>query len=965
MRTQIVTGDPQRLRQGMTNTIATISLVTDLDNLLSPQTGIYVNPGNDGIGWERPVSMEIIDPRRGPNKEVQIDAGLRIRGAYSRTKDNPKHSFRLFFRSVYGASKLNFPLFDEEGASVFDKVDLRTSQNYSWSGHGDSKDTFVRETFSRDAQREMGVPYTRSRYYHLYINGIYWGLYQTQERSEADYASTYMGGKSSDWDCIKSDASRNLTAADGTFDAYHALHNLAVTQGFSGIYSNNYQRVKGCYPDGTPNPAYPVYLDEDNLICYMLCTYYTGDPDSPLTLGGTQPNNMYGLFSRAAPDGFKWFRHDAEHSLGANGSYPVTCDLTQRGVGITNRDIFNPATLHQYLSAHPHYRLRFADLVQKHFYGNGIFTTARAQALFRSRMDEIDVAIIGESARWGRGKTRDADWLPACNSVLNNYLSQRREIVLQQFLNRGWLQPYEVPVYSTNNAVVPAGYELKISAATNFLYTLDGSDPRLPDGAVNPAAILAPVITPMQPVTLIATNALWRYYDEGQMPPPSLMKSWQNSNYPDTSWRSGNSTLGYAGANTPNPVTTLTRRFLNGESGTQVTTTYLRRTFNCGQVPEGTHLVIDILRDDGAVLYLNGTEILRENMPEGVINYDTYASSVVGPPGQNTFFRRTVAAAHLLHEGNNVLAVELHQCHGTSTDLYFNMAMYLTEAAPEPVSARVVVSVTDDFSARARTYVNGEWGALAEAEITLYRAPVDYSQLRVTELMYAPRKPAEESPYVNDDFAWLELRNMGEVPLPLTDVAITKGITHLFDATTLAPGQRLVLSKNIEALATLYPTNNILLRQWNSGNLARKGEQLTFATPGGTNILTFTYSNEWYPETYNTGRSIVVVDTAAAEPLWSTALNWRPSRGLAGGTPGDPDVPLFTTIALSPDNTQLQLGTLGLEGVVDLWFSSDLQTWTPCATSIWTRSGDTLIINLQAPALAGVKHGFFRIRQRD
>jgi hypothetical protein len=173
----------------------------------------------------------------------------------------------------------------------------------------------------------------------------------------------------------------------------------------------------------------------------MLVAYYTGDPDSPVSMWGGFPNNLYGLFNRANSDGFKWLRHDAEHSLGAHGGYPVTCDTTTGGANMTSQALFNPAILHQRLCQHPDYRRRFADLVQKHLYGNGALTPANAQQRFRSRMDEIDLAIIGESARWGRGKTRDATWLPTCNAVLNTYLTQRRDIIVGHFRTAAGSRP--------------------------------------------------------------------------------------------------------------------------------------------------------------------------------------------------------------------------------------------------------------------------------------------------------------------------------------------------------------------------------------------------------------------------------------------------------------------------------------------------------------------------------------------
>jgi hypothetical protein len=85
----------------------------------------------------------------------------------------------------------------------FENIDLRTSQNYSWAYDGSGKHTFLRDVFSRDTQRDMGRPYTRSRYYHLYLDGQYWGLFQTEERPEASYAESYLGGDKEDYDVVK------------------------------------------------------------------------------------------------------------------------------------------------------------------------------------------------------------------------------------------------------------------------------------------------------------------------------------------------------------------------------------------------------------------------------------------------------------------------------------------------------------------------------------------------------------------------------------------------------------------------------------------------------------------------------------------------------------------------------------------------------------------------------------------
>jgi hypothetical protein len=951
MRTDIVANDGVRLRNGMTNSIPSLSIVTDLSNLFSPTTGIYVNPANDGIAWERPVSVELIDPVRGSTHEFCIDAGLRIRGAASRSPTNPKHSFRLFFRSEYGESKLRFPLFDNEGASEFDKVDLRTSQNYSWAFQSDNKETFIRETFSRDSQRDMGMPYTRSRYYHLYLNGQYWGLYQTQERSEANFGETYLGGKSDDWDCIKTtQPGYNTTAADGTFDAFHAFHNLAILQGVSGANSNNYWRVRGLNPDGSPNPNYPAYLDVDNLIVYMLIAYYVGDSDSPVStfMNPNRPNNMYALFNRINPVGFSWYRHDAEHSLGARAGYGVTFDGTALGATLTTQVDFNPATLHLSLCQHPDYRTRVGDLIYRHLQGNGALTPTNAQLRFLSRMKELDLAIIGESARWGRGRTRDATWLPACNTVLTQYLPFRCDNVVSQFVSRGWYPSLGAPRCNTNNATVPLAFAASLLASNVFYYTTDGSDPRLPGGGINPQATRISQTNQL----LISSRSPWRYFDSGSAPTNIAGRSWIAFDYSDATWPSGSATLGFAGTAPTTPVSTRTKRYVNGINGTQVTTTYFRNSFTLTSTNGMNLLNVSLMRDDGAIIYLNGTELYRENMPTGTVDYATFASVTAGNADQTNIFTRSIGVTNLFRVGTNTIAAEVHQSNAGSSDLYFNLAMNIT---PEAGATYTAFSIFTNTTIRARCFDGATWSPLEESFLTTYRPPPDYSTLRITELMYAP--PG------GDAYAWLELRNNGLSPLDLTGIRFANGITHTFAALDLAPHARLVLAKNPATFATRHSTSNMTLMAWTSGNLSRSGEKLSLVTPASSNILTFTYSASWYPETVDSGYSLVAVDLSAPEPQWSTPQQWRPSCNHFG-SPGTLDSPLFTSASITPERFMV-LSTRGLEGTIELWFSEDLNSWAPCDANAWSREGDTLTIDLQHPSLPGTRCGFFQIRMQD
>ncbi len=475
--------------------IPTISVVTELDNLFDDGTGIYVNAMQDGRAWERPASVELIYPDG--TQGFTTNAGLRIRGGYGRQGSNAKHAFRLFFRPDYGHSELQYPLFEDEGVDTFEKVDLRTAQNYSWAFKGSQgldhggKNTMLREVFSRDLQGATGQPYTRSRYYHLYLNGQYWGLYQTQERSEARYAAAYFGGSSDDYDVVKVDAGPGrpytVHTTDGNLDAYNRLWQ-AARDGFATDAA--YYRVQGRNPDGTVNPAYERLLDVDNVIDYMLCTFYVGDLDAPISnfLQNSRPNNFYAVYNRTNPDGFMFFRHDSEHSL-----FELHENRTGPYSAGQQAQYFNPQWLHQRLAVHAEYRMRFADHVYEHFFNDGAMTPGAAAPMLQNRKDTIDLAIIADSARWGDAKvseprTKDDDWLPQVRYLLDEYFPQRTSIVLDQLQAKGWYPTLEAPTFNQHGGAVDSGFSLVMMAPTgDIYYTLDGADPRLPGGVINTA----------------------------------------------------------------------------------------------------------------------------------------------------------------------------------------------------------------------------------------------------------------------------------------------------------------------------------------------------------------------------------------------------------------------------------------------------------------------------------------------
>ena len=487
--------------------IPTLSIVMNLDDLFNASTGIYANPGGDTIAWERGGSLELIYPD--DTQGFQINCGVRIRGGFSRSTSNPKHAFRVFFRQEYGASKLNFPMFGPTGAQSFDKFDIRTMQNYSWAFQGDGSMMCLRDVSSRDAQLKMNGFGTRGNFYHLYINGMYWGLYNTEERAEAAFGESYLGGRAEDYDTIKvaPDDGYIIYATDGTMAAWTRLWQAAAN-GFAN--DADYFRVQGLNVDGTPNPAYENLVDVPNLIDYMLVILYGGNLDAPISnfLGNSAPNNWFGLRDRTgAHGGFRFLAHDSEHTLldaNSNRIGPFAAgDPVQQGAG-TALTKSNPQYVWWRMWSNPEFKMLMADRVQLHCFNGGPLSTEGMRASLLTRSNEIQRAIVAESARWGDAKvttpyTRNS-WLSAFNSVFNNFAGPRTANLIAQLRAAGLFPALNAPTFSSNGGAVSNGFSLFLNnnnGAGTIYYTLNGSDPRQRGGAISASALAYASGTPI------------------------------------------------------------------------------------------------------------------------------------------------------------------------------------------------------------------------------------------------------------------------------------------------------------------------------------------------------------------------------------------------------------------------------------------------------------------------------------
>ena len=427
--------------------IPTLSIVANRDDIFGP-SGFWSNPQAEGVAWERACSLEYMRPDG--EDGFHLNAGIRIQGGASRSLV-PKHGMRVLFKNIYGSGKLKYPLYEDSPVQEFDTLTMHATFNDHWSWGGQAAQ-MIRDMWCRDTQNAMGGFGPHGTYAHVYLNGLYWGVYNIGEKGDGSYAASYIGGEKEEYDAFNSD--ENVDGNTVAWNTMFGIANAGVTN--DAAYTNISQ-----------------YLNIPNFIDYMMMNFYSANTDWP-------GHNWNAARRRVPGAGFHFFCWDAEWSFGIGND--VNTDRTGESGG-------SPGTLYARLRAHPEFRREFGDHAQKHLLNGGTLTPAVADARWMKRATEIDRAIVGESSRWGGGNTRQT-WLSAQSSV-RSWFPQRASILLNQLRNAGLYPQLNAPGFSQLGGLVPPAYPLVLTnpnPAGTIYFTLDGSDPRLWGGAVAQSA---------------------------------------------------------------------------------------------------------------------------------------------------------------------------------------------------------------------------------------------------------------------------------------------------------------------------------------------------------------------------------------------------------------------------------------------------------------------------------------------
>ncbi len=852
--------------------IPTLSLVTERDHLFSSDRGIYTHTLNKGVEWERPASAELIYPD-GQKEHFQVDHGLRIQGGTGRLPHNKKHSLRLLFKRDYGPPKLRYPLFENSPVETFDTVVLRGYFNYSWHSHEGGfgsnigQADYIRDEFSRRTQLALGQYGSHGRYFHVYLNGLYWGLYNMCERPDDSFSAEHIGGEKEEWDCVTSGTRgiNHTRVKAGNKDTWNAMMELAEEGGFD---------------DPEKYEAIQEYVHIPALIDYMLTIYYTGNRDAPTVIGGGgKPWNFYSSHWREGYSPFRFYCWDSEWTL----------EEPTRNVVTFHDGYENPAMIFNKLKKNPDFVMFVADHIQRHFFNGGALTPEASIERYQELKNTIDLAVIAESARWGdvrtnKPKTRNENWIPEVQRILNNYLPQRTKIVLDQLRRARWFPKIDAPEFNQHGGKIEPGFQLTMKSQEVETTT----------------------------EALVSIDDLWKYDQSGR----NLGSAWKEWGYNDDRWNEGNALLYVESSSLPAPKNTLLRL---GK-----TTYYFRTTFDIPSTVDLDDIALEMqtIIDDGAIVYINGLEVYRMRMPGGEIKHSDFASETVSVAEYEGPFNIPTES---LREGENLIAVEVHQTNADSSDIVFGLELnaviptektslpiYYTLDGSDPrlsggeISNRAQryeepVTLSDTTHVKARALKEDRWSALSKAEFFVDANQTNLAMLQehlhITEVMYNPQD--------GNEYEFVELHNSHESEsLPLTGVGFTDGIEYTFPpGATISPQSYILVGRvedyNMNSLRAYYQLeSDIPIYGPYRGKLANEGERVTLShIASQTEFISFKYDDGrgWPMAADGAGHSIVPLPEIFSkqnESLLDYGGNWRASDAIHGSpAEEDPIIP--------------------------------------------------------------------------
>ena len=614
-------------------TIPVISIVGDNRYFNDNTWGIAVQGTNGRTGngqsqrcnwnmdWERPVNFSMMTPdgQMVFNQDVEIS----VSGGWSRAWSPT--SFKLKSGKEFdGQNNLLYPFFPQKPYIRNKTLLLRNGGNDNWARFKDPAVQTILQRAEIDLDLQSYVPIIE------YVNGQFKGVLNMREPNNRKFVAANFGYDDDRLDMFEMSADSNAYMMCGSAETLERIYDLATKAAQPDVYEELKQ-----------------LLDIDEYINYMAAELYLGSTDWP-------HNNIKGyrywdggryrfvlfdvdfVFQTSNP--FTDFKNDQWHT------FQYIYDLNE-----TRHEEIKFVPLFINMLANDDFRRRFIDTYC--IMGGSIFEKDRATAIINELADAVRPMMQLD------GKNPDG----SAQELRNGFNSRMTQMMtrMQQFS--------EMRLSSAKKYAV----QLKANVPGARLFV---NDTQVPYADFNGQLF--------QPVTLraeapggyrfagwksgqtasrqiIATNASWKYYDRGAL----SGTTWRQSNYDDSTWKEAPAPLGYGMTGTTTTIS------YGSNANNKYPTYYFRHSLTLDQTPTSAdQMVLNYQVDDGFIIYVNGQEAARYNMPSGTVSYNTFSTTYA----EHTPLTGSITLkATLFQKGTNVIAVEVHNNNATSSDIFW------------------------------------------------------------------------------------------------------------------------------------------------------------------------------------------------------------------------------------------------------------------------------------------------------
>lgn len=641
-------------------TLPIIALNSANDNFYGNTLGIFVKgtngrPGNGQSGncnwnqdWERPANFEYFLPDG--NCVFNQELGVERCGGWSRAW-NPC-SFKAKAGKEYeGQNFLPYQFFDSKPYLKHKTLQIRNG--------GNDNGCRVRDAAVQEIIRTSGLNLDCQAYQPVvhFVNGVYKGVINMREPNNKHFVYANYGIDDEELDQFEMSPDSGYVQKCGTKESLQEWYNLSKNCSSASVYEQICEMV-----------------DIEEFCNYMAVEFYLCNSDWPQNnLKAFKPTYEGGRFRFVLYDldGMDWTSdpfntfankktYTFDNLLGVvSGRYTKEIEIVTIFLNMLNNATFRKQFIDSYC-----------------LIAGSVFEPTRCANIINATANNVsDMMSYSNESPWS-----------TANTLINSLTASRQTNMISKLKSYSKFQlssttartirintdcPYAS--LSVNGLPIPTN---TFNGQMFGAITLDASAPA-------GYRFAGWKESAFKQVSILSKGSSWKYYDQGSLDGVS----WKTVSYNDASWKSGKAPLGYFTGGSRDYNTTLG---YGGNANNKYPTYYFRQTITLSDDLTGEETVtLNYVADDGFVIYVNGYEAGRFNMPSGTPSFSTYSSSYAeGNPESGTM---EISGTHL-HKGNNVIAVEVHNNSANSTDIYWDASILINK-----VDGTVVKCATEKY----------------------------------------------------------------------------------------------------------------------------------------------------------------------------------------------------------------------------------------------------------------------------